>query len=90
MICWDEPKRIKNLTKHGIDLAQLESAFDCPMVTEEDDRCAYGEQRLRSLAFWRGRVIFLVWTERQHAAHLISCRYADKHQTQRYFATVQP
>jgi uncharacterized DUF497 family protein len=45
---------------------------------------------LRSLAFWRGRVIFLVWTERHDAAHLISCRYADKRETQSYFAHVQP
>ena len=59
-------------------------------VTKVDDRDAYGEQRLQSLAFWRGRVVFLVWTERPTAAHLISCRYANKRQTQNYFATVQP
>jgi len=90
VITWDNSKRAENLAKHGIDLAELGSAFDFPMVTVEDDRLAYDEQRLRSLAFWRGRVVFLVWTERQDAAHLISCRYADKHQTQRYFAAVQP
>jgi len=87
---WDKSKRVENLAKHCIDLAELESAFDFPMVTVEDDRLADGEQRLQSLAFWRGRVVFLVWTERQDAAHLISCRYADKHQTQHDFATVQP
>lgn len=41
-------------------------------------------------ALLSGGVVFLVWTERQNAAHLISCRYADKHQTQRYFTAVQP
>ena len=85
MISWDEPKRILNLKKHHIDLAELESAFECPMITVEDDREAYGELRLQSLAMWRGRVIFLVWTERQDAAHLISCRYADRSQIQDYF-----
>ena len=55
------------------------------MVTVEDDREAYGELRLQSLAMWCGRVIFLVWTERQDAAHLISCRYADQSQIQVYF-----
>lgn len=85
MITWDEPKRKTNLKKHGIDLADLESAFDFPMVTVEDDREVYGELRLQSLALWRGRVIFLVWTERQDAAHLISCRYADRLQIQAYF-----
>jgi len=85
MITWDEPKRKTNLKKHGIDLADLESAFDFPMVTVEDDCEVYGELRLQSLAMWRGRVIFLVWTERQDAAHLISCRYADHSQIQGYF-----
>jgi uncharacterized protein len=85
MITWDEPKRKTNLKKHKIDLAELESAFDYPMVTVEDDRQDYGELRLQSLAMWCGRVIFLVWTERLDAAHLISCRYADRSQTQTYF-----
>ena len=85
MITWDEPKRASNLKKHQIDFADLESAFDLPMITVEDDREAYGELRLQSLAMFRGRVVFLVWTERQDAAHLISCRYADRSQTQDYF-----
>jgi uncharacterized DUF497 family protein len=90
MITWDEAKRALNLAKHGIDLAELESVFDYPLLTVEDDRLAYGEQRLQSLGFWRGRVVFLVWTERPRAAHLISCRHADKSQTRRYFASLQP
>lgn len=85
MITWDESKRKTNLKKHGIDLADLESAFDFPMVTVEDNREVYGELRLQSLAMWRGRIIFLVWTERQDAAHLISCHYADRSQIQGYF-----
>lgn len=85
MITWDEPKRRANLKKHDIDLAELESAFDSPMITVEDDRETYSELRLQSLAIWNGRVVFLVWTERQAAAHLISCRYADRSQTKSYF-----
>ena len=56
MITWDEPKRKLNLKKHGVDLAELEGAFDSPMITVEDEREAYGEFRLQSLAMWRGRV----------------------------------
>ena len=88
MITWDEPKRKINLKKHGIDLAELESAFDFPMITVEDDRESYGELRLQSLAMWRGRVIFLVWTERQDAAHLISCRHANRTQIEDYFESL--
>lgn len=88
MISYDDTKRHLNLGKHGIDLAALESAFDAPMVTVEDRRRAYGEQRLKSLAQWQGRVVVLIWTERDDRAHLISCRYADKHETQRYLAAL--
>ena len=42
MITWDESKRKINIRKHQIDLAELESAFDFPMITVEDDREAYG------------------------------------------------
>ena len=52
MITWDETKRRLNLKKHKIDIAEVESAFDSPMITDEDDREAYGELRLQSLAFW--------------------------------------
>ena len=90
MIAWDEGKRRLNLSKHGIDLALLEEVFSAPMLTVEDTREAYGEPRLQSLGFWRGRVVFLVWTDRAAAAHLISCRYANKRQTRDYFNAVQP
>lgn len=90
MITWDEPKRRENLRKHGIDLVLLKDVFDAPLLTVEDDCEAYDEQRLQSLAFWRGRVVFLIWTERPHAAHLISCHHANQCQTQNHFAAVQP
>jgi uncharacterized DUF497 family protein len=50
MIAWDEGKRKANLKAHGIDFAQLDCLFDAPMVTVEDERKRYGEQRLQSLA----------------------------------------
>lgn len=87
MITWDEPKRHENLRKHGIDLADLESIFDFPMITVEDDRAPYGELRLQSLGMWQGRVVFLIWTPRgDDTAHLISCRHADRTQTENYFS----
>jgi len=85
MFTWDETKRTTNKAKHGIDLAEVESAFDTPMLTIEDDRVAYGEQRLKSLAWWNNRVVVLLWTERDSGAHVFSCRHADKNQTREYF-----
>ena len=89
MITWDEPKRRENLRKHGIDLAKLESVFDFPMITLEDDRERYSELRLQSLGMWRARVVFLVWTPRgDDTAHLISCRYANRKQVEDYFSAL--
>ena len=86
MITWDESKRRLNLKKHRIDIAEVESAFDSPMITGEDDREAYGELRLQSLAFWRNRVVFIVWTDREQGPHVISCRYADRSEIKDYFS----
>ena len=86
MITWDESKRRLNLKKHKIDIAEVESAFDAPMITDEDDREAYGELRLQSLAFWRDRVVFIVWTDRDQGPHVISCRYAERSEIKDYFS----
>ena len=85
MIVWDETKREKNLKDHGIDLAEVVCVFDAPMVTVEDEREKYSEQRLQSLGWFCDRVVFPVWTERNESARIISCRYGDKHETRAYF-----
>jgi uncharacterized DUF497 family protein len=57
-------------------------------VTDEDAREAYGEQRLKSLGWLNGRVVALIWTDRETGSHLIFCRYGDRRETQRYFKEV--
>jgi uncharacterized protein len=57
---YDPAKRKLNLRQHGIDLAEGEGVFDEPMLTREDDREAYGEQRLISLGWLKNRVVVLV------------------------------
>jgi uncharacterized DUF497 family protein len=47
------------------------------------------ELRLQSLGMWRGRVVFFVWTPRaEEDSHLISCRYANRTQTEYYFTSL--
>ena len=88
VITFDDAKRQINLRKHEIDFADCAAIFDAPLVTDEDDREAYGEQRLKSLGWLNDRVVALVWTDRETGPHLISCRYGDRHETQRYFQAV--
>jgi uncharacterized DUF497 family protein len=82
---YDPAKRRLNLRKHAIDLAECEALFDEPMLTREDDRHAYGEQRLISLGWLKKRVVVLVWTDRDDGPHLISCREAENHEQEAYF-----
>ena len=85
MVTYDETKRQANLAKHGIDLAKCAVMFGAPMLTAEDARESYGEQRLKSLCWLGSRVVVLVWTDRETGPHLISCRYGDRHETETYF-----
>jgi uncharacterized protein len=90
MITYDDAKRQANLAKHGLDLAAAEVVFDGPMFSFEDTRAGYGEQRLQTLGLLHGRVVVLVWTEREAGPHLISLRYGDKRETQDFFNALQP
>lgn len=85
MITWDENKRIKNLREHGIDLAECEPIFDGPMQSQDDDRLAYGELRIQSWGLLYGKVVLLLWTERNGIAHVFSCRKADKHEARKFW-----
>jgi uncharacterized protein len=87
MISYDENKRQTNLKKHGIDLADCVSIFDHPMITKEDNRENYGEQRLQSLGLLNAIVVFMVWTDRQHP-HIISVREASKYEQKYYYANI--
>jgi uncharacterized protein len=86
----DPAKRRKNQRKHHIDLAECEPVFDGPMLTREDTREAYGEQRLVSLGWLKGRVVVLVWTDREDGIRMISCRKAEPHEQEAYFHAYPP
>jgi uncharacterized protein len=84
-VTFDPAKRAANLRRHQIDLADCESVFDRPMLTREDVSEDYGEERLISLALLNGKVVVLVWTDRDDGPRLISCREAEKYEKQAYF-----
>ena len=56
-MAYDPAKRKKNQRKYELDLAECEPVFDGPMLTREDVREEYGEQRLVSLGWLNGRVV---------------------------------
>ena len=84
MVTWDESKRLRNLTKHGLDFAGCEVVFDGPVVTWDDARAAYGELRINLLGWLNGVVVHMTYTERGDEPHIISLRKAEKHEVRHY------
>jgi uncharacterized DUF497 family protein len=82
---WDEAKRKANLKKHGLD---FKDAF---LVYENPDKCTYDasrgdEYRLMdvALAVIRGRLLTLVYTERDDEVRVISFRHASREERKQY------
>ena len=84
MITWDESKRQANLRRHGIDFAGCETVFDHPVITREDDREAYSEQRINLLGWLDGQIVHMTYTERGDALRVISLRQATTHEARYY------
>jgi len=85
---WDEAKRRRNLSDHGIDFAGLEGFFDGDLFTREDTRVAYGEPRFQSIGVFNGVALFVVWTPRGKfgdTPHLISARKAQSHEEKAWY-----
>lgn len=84
MVTWDEAKRQLNLRNHELDFVGCEAVFDGPVISEEDARSAYGEQRINVIGFLRGEVVFMTYTERWSNFHVISLRKATRHEIKRF------
>ncbi len=83
---WDERKNQENLRKHGLDLSDAPEVFDSPMLTRLDNREDYGEERWTGIGTLQGRVVVVVFTERNggEIVRIISMRKAVKHERQAY------
>jgi len=88
VITWDEPKRRRNLKKHGFDFGDADQVFDGMIYTYEDDRVAYAEQRFVTLGLLREIVVSIVHTEEGEHIHVISMRKATKRERTVYFESI--
>jgi uncharacterized DUF497 family protein len=88
MATWDESKRISNLRRHQLDLADCERIFDHPTLAAEDARTDYGESRMNLLGWLDGRIVHMTYTERNGELRIISLRRATKYETQVYLQAV--
>jgi uncharacterized protein len=81
---WDEAKRLANLDKHGIDFLDVPDVFEGDIVTVEDDRYSYEEQRFVTFGLLQGRIVAVVHTERGNSIRIISARKATKYEQRPY------
>ena len=85
---WDEQKRRANVFRHGLDFEGCEAVFDGPVVTVEDTRLPYGEQRINLLGWLQHQVIHMTYTERGEDLRVISLREATQHEARYYFKII--
>ena len=85
---WDESKRASNLRKHGLDFSDIPTVFSGSIVTVEDDRFDYGEERFVTFGLLQGHVVAVVHTESENYIRIISVRKATKYEQKNYFEQI--
>ena len=86
---WDERKRRENLRKHGFDFADCAFLFTGPVITEPDDRFAYGEMRMWAFGLLHRRIVAVAFVEDDDVIRVISMRKASGHEKARYFERIK-
>lgn len=83
---FDAHKRIRNLTKHGLDLADAHQVIiSGRSVTFEDLRFDYGEYRFVTLGQLGDSVVVIVTAETDDHIRIISMRKADRDEETLYY-----
>jgi len=82
---WAESKRQSNLKKHGFDFKDAASVFTGEVVSVEDTRYDYGEERFATLGTLQGRIVQIIHTEQEDIIRIISMRKATKYEERTYY-----
>ncbi|TKB24716.1 BrnT family toxin [Desulfopila sp. IMCC35006] len=81
---FDQDKRNKTLQERGLDFARAGEIFASVTVTIEYIRRDYGETRYISIGLLDLRAVVLVWPPRGKARRVISMRYANDREKEKY------
>ena len=74
-VTFDPAKRDLALKHRGLDFAWAGEVFAGIMATIVDDRIDYGETRYITAGHLDGRLVVMVWTQRNEVHHIISMRH---------------
>jgi uncharacterized DUF497 family protein len=83
-ITFDPAKRANTLTDRGLDFADAVEVFAGKALNIPDQRRDYGEPRIITAGFLRGRMVIVVWTPRGNGRHIISMRKANDREKARF------
>ena len=79
---WDSNKSESNARKHGIAFQEAVSVFTEPFLKVSSDRS--GESRWLALGKSQGRIIAVIYSERNGRIRIISARMAKKYEREIY------
>ena len=75
---WDEAKSRRNLTERGFGFEYAARIFLGPTLERLDNRREYGEVRIQAIGRVIDDILFVVYTDRGDARHIISARLASR------------
>lgn len=83
---WDEEKAEINLRKHKVDFQEAKSVFGDPFsITIDDPDHSKEEQRFIDIGTSAsGKLLVIVYTERENKIRIISCRKATHMERRKY------
>ena len=80
---WSEAKRKSNLRKHHLDFVDAKIVLEGAIISFEDDRFDYTEDRfsaIHAIPMLKGTVVVIAHTEREEAIRIISMRKATNNE----------
>jgi uncharacterized protein len=83
---WDSKKNEANTEKHGISFGEAIVLFEEPYLRVSSDRS--GETRWLAVGKAQGRVIAVIYTERQGRIRIISARAARTSERENYYKII--
>lgn len=81
---WDEEKRQRTITKHGVDVLYAALIFEGPFLSRVDNRRDYGEERTISMGMVDDECFVVVHTERNGVIRLITAWKGGRHERAQY------
>lgn len=87
---WDAAKSLWTLRERGFGFDYAARIFLGPTLERQDDRRDYGEVRMQAIGQVDSDVLFVVYTDRGDARHIISARLASTQERRLWRLFVEP